>query len=131
MCHWTVGLIKSNTLNMITPIFTLDCNKCLCIITVVFLNTWSNELMEDLCYVRKGFIGMVSKIRLICLFLLYLTYKSCFLALCMSTLYSFTNILWCAKFLWDTNFNILNHRSNLIKYGTNIFNISPMVAIPS
>ena len=43
MCHWTVGMIKTNTLNLRTPIFTVVCDKSTCIIAVYFLNTWSNE----------------------------------------------------------------------------------------
>ena len=42
MCHWTVVLIKINTLNLITPIRKVACNKFPCIRTVAFLNTWSN-----------------------------------------------------------------------------------------
>ena len=43
MCHWTVLLIKINTFNLITPIFTVSCNGFTCIITVSLLNTCSNE----------------------------------------------------------------------------------------
>ena len=55
MCHWNVGLIKINTFNMITPIFTVACNKFPCIRTVTFLNTRSNEWAEAFCFIREGF----------------------------------------------------------------------------
>ena len=40
MCHGTVVLIKTNTLNMRTTIFTISRNKFTCFITFAFLNTW-------------------------------------------------------------------------------------------
>ena len=49
-CHWTVVLIKINNLNMITPIFTVECNKFPYIRKVAFLNTWNNGLMEILFF---------------------------------------------------------------------------------
>ena len=55
MCHGTVGLRKINTLNLITPIFTVVCNKFPCIITVTFLNTWRNELTGNLVSIREIF----------------------------------------------------------------------------
>ena len=38
MCHWTVVLIKINTLNLRTPIFTVARKELTCIITVAPLN---------------------------------------------------------------------------------------------
>ena len=55
MCHWNVGLIKVNTLNMITPIYTVECNKCTYIRTFNFFNTSSNEWTEDFCSFREVF----------------------------------------------------------------------------
>ena len=55
MCHGTVGMIKTNTLNMITPICIVVCNTFLSIRTVKFLNTCINELMDQLFPIRKGF----------------------------------------------------------------------------
>ena len=55
MCHWTVGLIKINTLNLITPIYTVACNKCPSIETVSSFNTCINDRMEDRCSYRQGF----------------------------------------------------------------------------
>ena len=42
MCHRTLELIKINTFNLITPIFTVMCNKFPFIVTVAFFNTWRN-----------------------------------------------------------------------------------------
>ena len=55
VCQCTVGLIKINTLNMRTPIFKVMCNKCPCIKTVAFLNTWINEWTDDLCVFKQVF----------------------------------------------------------------------------
>ena len=53
MYHRTLGLIKINSLDMITPICTVVCKIFPCIITVTLLNTWSNEWTEDLCSIRE------------------------------------------------------------------------------
>ena len=45
MCHWIVGRIKVNTLNLRTPICTVECNKFSWIRTVAFLNNCINERM--------------------------------------------------------------------------------------
>ena len=55
ICHWTVGLIKINTFNIITPIWTVVCNNFTFIITVAFLNTCSNEWIEEFCKFREIF----------------------------------------------------------------------------
>ena len=55
MCHWNLELIKINNLNQRTPICKMAYNKFPYIITVNFLNTWSNEWTEDCCYFREGF----------------------------------------------------------------------------
>ena len=55
MCHCNVGLIKINTLNLRTPICTVNCNTFPCIRTAAFLNTSSNEWTEELCPFREGF----------------------------------------------------------------------------
>ena len=55
MCHWTVVMIKINTLDMRDLIFTVECNKIPFIITVSFLNTLSKELTEDLFSIRETF----------------------------------------------------------------------------
>ena len=55
MCYWTMILIKFNALDIRTPIFTVLYNKFTCIRTVTFLNTWINERMQDLFYIRNGF----------------------------------------------------------------------------
>ena len=55
MCHWTIVMIKINTLNLRTTIYTVIYNKYPCIITVAFLNTFRNEQTEDLCSVREVF----------------------------------------------------------------------------
>ena len=54
-CHWTEVSIKINTLNMITSIWTVLCNKFSWLITVALLNIWINEWMEDLCSIREIF----------------------------------------------------------------------------
>ena len=46
ICNYIVGLIKINTLNMRTLIFTVACNEFPLIITVAFLNTCSNDWIE-------------------------------------------------------------------------------------
>ena len=76
MCHWTVGLIKINTLTMRTPICTVACNEFPCIITVAFLNNWINERAEDLFPSGRYLIGMVAERRLVFLFLLYCRNKA-------------------------------------------------------
>ena len=43
MCHWILGSIEINILNMITPFCTVECKNFPCIVTVTFLNTRSNE----------------------------------------------------------------------------------------
>ena len=52
---------QTNTFNMVTAIFTVACNKFTCIITVVLRNNWSNDLTEDLCYIREGFYSYGSQ----------------------------------------------------------------------
>ena len=83
MCHWTLGLIKINTLNIMTPIFTVVCNKCTCIIKISFLNNCRNEWMEYLCSTREGFYWYESQNKSDIFFLSYCTYK-----------YSFHHFLW-------------------------------------
>ena len=55
MCHWTVGLIKINTLNMRISICSVFCNKFPCIRTVALLITLINDWTEDLCSSREEF----------------------------------------------------------------------------
>ena len=55
MCHWTELLITINTLNIITPTSTVTWNKFPWIITVTFLNTWSDDWIEDLFSIREVF----------------------------------------------------------------------------
>ena len=55
MYHWIVGLIKINTFNTKSPIFTVVCNKFPFTITLSLLNNWINNLAEDLCSVSEGF----------------------------------------------------------------------------
>ena len=55
ICQWTVVLIKTNTLNLRTPIFTVACNKFTYIRTFTFLHTCINKLSEDLCSIREEF----------------------------------------------------------------------------
>ena len=43
---------------------------------------------------------------------------------------SFTDVIWSYRFIWETNFNPVNHRYDLIKFGTNIFKICPLVVLP-
>ena len=43
MCHWTIGLIKINTLNMRTHIYTVAINKFTFTTTVALLDTCINE----------------------------------------------------------------------------------------
>ena len=43
MCHWNVGLTKTNNFNMENLIFKVECNKFICTITVALLNTCRNE----------------------------------------------------------------------------------------
>ena len=55
MCHWNVGLIKTNTLNLRNPVCTVLCKTFPCIRTDVFLDNWINEWAEKLCSFREGF----------------------------------------------------------------------------
>ena len=52
MWHWNVAMIKTNTLNLRTPICKVTCNKFLSIIIVAFINTWSNEWTENLLFIQ-------------------------------------------------------------------------------
>ena len=54
---------------------------------------------------------------------------SFFTELYQRTFYIFTNFIWSERFIWETKLNIWNHRSNLIKYGMNLFKIRPLVAL--
>ena len=38
---------------------------------------------------------------------------------------------WSYRFLWETNFNMWNHRYDLIKFGPNLFKICHLVALTS
>ena len=49
MCNGTVGMIKTNNLNLRNPICTVARKTFLCIRTVDFFNNWINEWTEDLC----------------------------------------------------------------------------------
>ena len=55
MYHYTIGLIKINTSNIRSPIWTVACSKFTCTITLSFLSTWSNEWTEDFFPFRDGF----------------------------------------------------------------------------
>ena len=78
MWHCTTWLIKINNLNLRTPIFAVLCNKFTCIRTVTLLNTRRNYLLEDLFPSGRDLIGMVSKRRLIFVFLSYFTNRAYF-----------------------------------------------------
>ena len=73
MCHWTVRPIKTNTLNVRTPIFKVACNKFPYITTVVLLNTWINEWTADLYCIRGVFdqYGMQKKADIFAHFVLH------------------------------------------------------------
>ena len=43
---------------------------------------------------------------------------------------SSTDAIWRYGFIWDTNFNMWNHKYDLIKCGPNLFKICHMVALP-
>ena len=49
----------------------------------------------------------------------------------MNNFKGFINILWGWSILWETNFKMWNHRSNLIKYVPNIFNLYFLADIPT
>ena len=53
MWYWNIRLIKINDLDMRTSICRALCKKIPCIITVTFLDTWINEIIEDLCSIRE------------------------------------------------------------------------------
>ena len=71
MFLWTVGLIKIDTFNTRTPIYTVACNKFTCNRTVNFLNSRSYEWIEDFFPYGSYLIAMVSKRRLTFWFLSY------------------------------------------------------------
>ena len=73
MYHWTVWLIKINTFNLGTPIWTVSRNKFLWIRTVTFLNTSRNDRTFDFCYFREGFYwdGIRKKSDIFVLVILY------------------------------------------------------------
>ena len=129
MCHWTVRLIRINNFNLRTPIFTVACNKFPYIITFTLLNTRSNEWTGYFCYFRDGFDwdGSLNKAKHFVLVIL--NKYGFFPELYLRTAQTFTNILWCGRFLWEKNFNMWNQRSNLIKYGANLFKIRSLVAL--
>ena len=55
MFHWTVGLIKINALNLITTTCAFACSNFPCIITVTFLNIFSNEWTKWFFSFREEF----------------------------------------------------------------------------
>ena len=83
MCHCTVGMIKTNTLNLRTPICTVACKMFLRIRIFAFLNAWSNYWTEDFFLSGRYLIPMRSEIRLTFLFCSYYKNKA-----------SFRNFLW-------------------------------------
>ena len=76
LCHRTLLMIKTNSLNLKNIIFAVMCSKFPWIITVVFLNTWSNDWTEDRCSIGKlfGQYGIRNKSETF--FLLYFKKKS-------------------------------------------------------
>ena len=72
MCQWILGLIKINNFNTRNPIFTVECNKFPWIITFYFLNTCSNEWIEELCSTRELFdwYGIRKKVDIFIIFIL-------------------------------------------------------------
>ena len=131
MCHWIVWLIKINNFNMKNPICTVACNKFPCIITVTFLNTRSNYWTDDFCSFREGFYQDGSRNKANFLILVILNKNGFFPEFYLMTFKTFTNILWCGRFLWETNFKMWSYRSDLIKYGSNLFKIWSLLALPS
>ena len=79
LCHWTVELIKFNTLTLRTNFCTVGCKKITCIRTVTFLNICINEWEEELFHIREVFYwyGRGKKAELF-FFLLYCKNKSSF-----------------------------------------------------
>ena len=123
MCHWNVGLIKINILNIRDHIYTVECKTFPSIITVTLLKTRINEWTEDFFPSERDFIGMGSKRKLEFLFLSYFTNKA-----------SLQNCLWVpfkpspmffggGRFIWETKFKMWNHRYDLIKSVKNLFKV--------
>ena len=130
MCHWTVGLIKINTFNMITPICTVACNKFPCIRTVTFLNTRRNEWTEDFCSFWGGFYwdGIWNKANI--LFFSYWT-KRASLQNCLIGPPKAPPIFFVVEAFLETNFKMWNYRSDLIKSRVNLFKICYLVVLTS
>ena len=55
MCYLTIQFIKDDVLNMKTTICTVSRNKFPFIIIVILLNTWLNEIKENLFSIREIF----------------------------------------------------------------------------
>ena len=74
MWYWTIILIKLNALYLRNPIFTVQFNKFSCIETFIFLDTWSNDVSEELFYIREGFYcyGSQKKVNIFVLIIFYI-----------------------------------------------------------
>ena len=131
MCHQTLWCTRINTFNMRTLICKVARNKFPWIRTVNFLNTRSNEWMQDFCSFREGFYWDGSWEKANILIPIILSKKGFFPEFSLRIALSITNILWCGRFLWEMNFKMWNHRSDLIKSREILFKICPLVALTS
>ena len=127
MCYWNIRLLKVNASNTRATIFIVECKKILCIRKLIFLKNWSNEIPDAFFCIREVFdcYGRKNKANVFVLFMLNKWNFST--ELFLRTFKSKSNVLGGQKLCWEINFNMWKHRSNLIKYGPNLFNICPLV----
>ena len=73
MWYWTMIWIKINALYLETPIWIVWCKFFPCTRTVTFLDTCSNERMDDICSTREGFYWyeVRKKVNIFVLIILY------------------------------------------------------------
>ena len=66
-------MIKTNALSLRTRICIVLCKMFSCIRTVTLLNTWSNDITEDLCTIREVFnwYGIQDKAKIFILVIFY------------------------------------------------------------
>ena len=124
--HWTVWLIKINNFNIIDTI---------CKVVCIFFHESDQSpslifevTSEQRTFVPSGsdLIGMLSNRRLT-LFSYHISQIRLLFRFVSEDLLDFTNVIWCGRFLWETNFKMWKYRYDLMKYGK-IFIICSLVS---
>ena len=100
MFHRTVWLVIINTFNLRTNIFTVECNKFLCIITVTFLNTRINEWTEEFYSFGVLFYWGGIRNKADILFLSYFTTKASFQSCIWGPFKPSPMSFYYGRFLW-------------------------------